>query len=78
MEEILKNGPVVMNIAPKFDFMYYYSGIYHSQPADWILKNEKKPDWVITYLSIEFKQQVDHSVLCYGWGEENGEKFWYM
>lgn len=21
---------------------------------------------------------MDHSVICFGWGEENGEKFWHL
>jgi cathepsin C len=24
------------------------------------------------------KEKVDHSVLCYGWGEENGQKYWLL
>ena len=40
--------------------MYYSSGIYHSVDAtDWIKNNESLPEW----------EKVDHSVLCYGWGE---------
>lgn len=23
-------------------------------------------------------EKVDHSVLCYGWGEEDGEKYWLL
>ena len=33
MEEILKNGPVVMNFEPEFDFMFYGGGVYHSVKA---------------------------------------------
>lgn len=51
-----------MSFEPSHDFMYYSSGIYHS--VDHNLKSE----W----------EKVDHTVLCYGWGEENGEKFWLL
>jgi cathepsin C len=30
MEEIYKNGPIVMNFEPQFDFMFYAGGVYHS------------------------------------------------
>ncbi len=63
MEEILANGPIVVNFEPQFDFMFYGGGIYHSAyAADWILNSDERPQW----------EKVDHSVLCYGWGEENG------
>lgn len=47
--------------------MYYDSGIYHSVDAeDWVKNGETHPAW----------EKVDHSVLAYGWGEENGKKYW--
>jgi len=58
-----------MNFEPNFEFMYYSKGIYHSgDAANWVLDHATKPLW----------EKVDHSVLCYGWGEENGEKFWLL
>ena len=78
MEEIYENGPVIMNFEPSFDFMFYAGGIYHStQAADWILHHKKRPEWVFFKLSYQ-KEKVDHSVLCYGWGVEDGEKFWLL
>ena len=69
MLEIKKNGPIVVSFEPKYDFMHYGGGVYHSVDAnDWILNGEQKPEW----------EKVDHSVLCYGWGEENGEKYWKL
>jgi cathepsin C len=70
MEEIMNNGPIVMSFEPAYDFMYYKSGIYHSvDAADWIKNDESSPEW----------EKVDHSVLCYGWGEsEDGEKYWML
>jgi cathepsin C len=48
MEEIIKNGPVVMNFEPTYEFMYYERGIYFSKDAaGWITENQTKPDWVI-------------------------------
>jgi cathepsin C len=69
MEEIYKNGPIVVSFEPAFDFMYYGGGVYHSVDANkWILNNEKLPDW----------EKVDHSVLCVGWGENEEGKYWII
>lgn len=47
MEEIYKNGPVVMNFEPQFDFMFYGGGVYFSsKAAQWILNKEERPEWV--------------------------------
>ncbi|CAD8136865.1 unnamed protein product [Paramecium octaurelia] len=67
MMELYTNGPVIMNFEPSYDFMYYESGIYHSVAEhDW--STQDRPEW----------EKVDHSVLCYGWGEEDGVKFWLL
>lgn len=69
MMEIMKNGPVVLSFEPDYTFMLYKKGIYHKPGLkNWMNQNEQKPEW--------FK--VDHSVVCYGWGEENGEKYWLL
>lgn len=73
MAEIFHNGPVTMSFEPSYDFMYYESGIYHSKA-----ESSEFPEWVIYYINI-FQEKVDHSVLCYGWGEDsNGEKYWKL
>ena len=47
--------------------MFYNGGVYHSaQLEDWVFDGETRPEW----------EKVDHSVLLYGWGDDNGEKFW--
>ncbi|CAD8121597.1 unnamed protein product [Paramecium sonneborni] len=63
MMEIMKNGPVVLSFEPSYDFMYYESGIYHSKA-----ETNDYAEW----------EKVDHSVLCFGWGEESGVKFWML
>jgi cathepsin C len=71
MEEVYKNGPVVVSFEPDYNFMMYKSGIYHSiDSKTWINKGLPKPEW----------QKVDHSVLLVGWGEESdtGEKYWII
>lgn len=68
MEEIYKNGPIVVSFEPQPDFMVYKKGIYHSLEETDLIKLGVKPEW----------EKVDHSVLCYGWGEENGEKYWLL
>lgn len=46
MEEIQKNGPIVVSFEPGMDFMYYNEGIYHSvDAAQWILSHEQEPEW---------------------------------
>lgn len=69
MLEILKNGPVVVNFRVDMAFSFYSGGIYSHQTENaWIRNNEARPDWV----------KLDHAVLCYGWGEENGVKYWLI
>jgi len=69
MKEIMANGPIVTSFEPKYDFMFYESGIYHSAEKDsWVFEGDSKPEW----------EKVDHSVLMHGWGEENGEKYWEL
>jgi cathepsin C len=59
MEELYKNGPIVVSFEPDYNFMMYKSGVYHSfEDSTWIEKGLPKPEW----------QKVDHSVLLVGWG----------
>jgi cathepsin C len=46
MEEIHKNGPVVLNFEPTFDFMFYVGGVFHSTTPEWIINGMAKPEWV--------------------------------
>ena len=69
MQEIMNNGPVVLSFEPDYIFMLYKKGIYHEiNHQTWMNKDEQKPEWY----------KVDHSVVCYGWGEENGNKYWLL
>jgi len=69
MQEVYKNGPVVVSFEPTDDFMYYAGGIFAQQklgvPAPLRLHAS---EW----------QQVDHAVLAVGWGEEMGQKYWIV
>lgn len=59
MEELYKNGPVVLNFEPSFDFLYYSEGIYHSaEAADWILEGKKKPEWVELLICIVYRKKL--------------------
>ena len=68
MEELYKHGPVVVNFEPTYEFAYYRSGIF--KPLKGTIQQIFHGDtqWI----------KVDHSVLLYGWGEENGQKFWLV
>ena len=67
IEELYNNGPLVISFEPAYDFMYYSGGIYHSvDQSQWMRDGDKRPEW----------KKVDHSALLYGWGEENGDKYW--
>lgn len=59
LEEVHKNGPIVVSFEPDYNFMMYKSGIYHSLDSQsWMSQGIPKPEW----------QKVDHSVLLVGWG----------
>lgn len=69
MEEIKKNGPIVVSLKVSLPLLYYKDGIYkHIEDNEWIIKGEKRPEWI----------EVSHSVLCYGWGESKGVKYWLL
>jgi len=62
MDELHKNGPMVVSFEPSDEFMYYAGGIYVSKP---------------TKLNMGW-QKVDHAVLLVGWGEEFDQKYWLV
>ena len=71
MEEIYKNGPIVVSFEPDYNFMMYKNGVYHSLGEEtWMSNGLPKPEW----------EKVDHSVLLVGWGEDTVtyEKFWII
>jgi cathepsin C len=72
MEDVYKNGPVVVSFEPEYSFMIYKSGIYDFSSQNWLIKNMSKPQW----------QKVDHSVVLVGWGIENVNgkdvKYWLL
>jgi cathepsin C len=71
MEEVYKNGPIVVSFEPDYNFMMYKSGIYHTlDESNWKSQGLPKPEWL----------KVDHSVLLVGWGEDKelSEKYWIL
>ena len=73
MKEIRARGPMPGNIRVPWSFSYYKEGIFHHF-------HTLTPDPILNKLSILDKnitwEQVDHSILIVGWGEENGVKYW--
>ncbi len=65
-EELKKNGPFVVSIAPDYGFTSYSSGIYDSTTQNWKTMKIEKPEW----------QKVDHSVLLVGYGIQDGIEYW--
>jgi cathepsin C len=77
-EEIYRNGPVVLSFEPAEDFMFYSGGIYKSAPAD---AAKGKGTLKVLRKHIDYDQEwerVDHAVVCVGYGEEDGQKYWLI
>jgi cathepsin C len=72
MEEVYKNGPIVLSLEPDYSFMFYKSGVYQSPTNSWITNKTKRPEW----------EKVDHSMVLVGWGVDkiNGKsvKYWLL
>lgn len=43
MEEIIKNGPVVLSLDVDYPFMIYKKGIYTKTPPQWIQMDHQRP-----------------------------------
>jgi cathepsin C len=67
MQEVIKNGPIVVSFEPDYLFMHYKKGIYKSVAHSWVTNGNKKPLW----------QKVDHSVVLVGWGYDEEKKIPY-
>ena len=72
MEELAKNGPLVISFEPDYSFMFYKKGVYVSPNNNWYANGLQRPEWI----------KVDHSVVVTGFGEEviDGKvvKFWTL
>jgi len=70
MKEIMTNGPVVLSFEPDYFLSLYNKGVYMKlEASDWVTRGILRPEWT----------KIDHSVLCYGWGEtKEGVKYWLL
>ena len=72
MEEIYRNGPIVLAINATPELYYYSEGIYSSNVRRFEPNGKGAGNWEFT----------NHAVVCVGWGEEeiNGrkEKYWII
>ncbi|KRX09000.1 hypothetical protein PPERSA_01887 [Pseudocohnilembus persalinus] len=75
MKEIMENGPVVLSLKVSGDLNYYKEGVYQSFGDFNIFQPKKKEN---SDNEDEIWKPLNHSVLCYGWGEENGNKYWLI
>lgn len=67
-EDLRRNGPLVISLAPNYLFSIYRSGILDDVKSIWNRLRVKQPEW----------QKVDHSVVLVGCGVQNGIEYWLI
>lgn len=66
MEEVYRNGPIVVSFEPTDDFMFYSDGVFKSTGLLRSSAERMSQPW----------ERVDHAVLLVGWGLDEGKKYW--
>jgi len=76
VKEIYAHGPIPGNLLPPPSFSMYASGVFQMNDS----KGTKKNIGTISTSSIVDRnitwQNVQHSIVLVGWGEENNLKYW--
>ncbi|OMJ73006.1 hypothetical protein SteCoe_28410 [Stentor coeruleus] len=73
MKELRARGPVIADFNPDSDYLFYSNGIYESvslRKAESFISDDSMRDYHLEW------EEVSHSSLLVGWGEENGQKYW--
>ncbi len=70
MEEIFKNGPIVIAINAPPDLFYYSGGVY---------QHGQVPKSDISISGVSRWEKTNHAVACVGWGvADDGMKYWII
>ena len=75
MRELHANGPIVVGFQAPGDLQLYHQGIFsHSDNTE----DNREHKQGMNYVKGLPWEPTNHAVLLFGWGEEEGKKFWIV